>query len=37
MCGEFSVFRCLQGRGDCAFRLPNRVKRTLPDPGAGKA
>ncbi|KRY96503.1 hypothetical protein T4C_7047 [Trichinella pseudospiralis] len=37
MCGSLVLFPCSQGRGDCAFRLPNRVERTLPDPGAGKA
>ncbi|KRZ35193.1 hypothetical protein T4C_2354 [Trichinella pseudospiralis] len=47
--GSLVFFPCSQGRGDCAFCLPNRVgrvqssllfgqvERTLPDPGAGKA
>ncbi|KRY95587.1 hypothetical protein T4B_3716, partial [Trichinella pseudospiralis] len=29
MCGEFSVFPCSQGRGDCAFCLSNRVGEIL--------
>ncbi|KRY68414.1 hypothetical protein T4D_13124 [Trichinella pseudospiralis] len=37
MCRELMFFPCSQGKGDCAFCLPNRVERTLPDPGAGKA
>ncbi|KRY67241.1 hypothetical protein T4D_2196 [Trichinella pseudospiralis] len=26
--GSLVLFPCLQGRGDCAFRLPNRVRES---------